>query len=99
MKRAEILTGLWLLMFLIYGKECMSQIQNKVCDTIPYELVHNKIIIPVTINGVKTKYIVDTGGKTGTMYDIALEMQANAAGYTRISDGIKNQRILSSPMR
>ena len=86
MKRAEILTGLWLLMFLIYGKECMSQIQNKVCDTIPYELVHNKIIIPVTINGVKTKYIVDTGGKTGTMYDIALEMQANAAGYTRISD-------------
>ena len=56
MKRAEILTGLWLLMFLIYGKECMSQIQNKVCDTIPYELVHNKIIIPVTINGVKTKY-------------------------------------------
>ena len=49
MKRAEILTGLWLLMFLIYGKECMSQIQNKVCDTIPYELVHNKIIIPVTI--------------------------------------------------
>ena len=81
MKRAEILTGLWLLMFLIYGKECMSQIQNKVCDTIPYELVHNKIIIPVTINGVKTKYIVDTGGKTGTMYDIALEMQANAAGY------------------
>ena len=30
--------------------------------------------------------IVDTGGKTGTMYDIALEMQANAAGYTRISD-------------
>ena len=64
----------------------MSQIQNNVCDTIPYELVHNKIIIPVTINGVKTKYIVDTGGKTGTMYDIALEMQANAAGYTRISD-------------
>lgn len=44
-----------------------SQIQNKVCDTIPYELVHNKIIIPVTINGVKTKYIVDTGGKTGTV--------------------------------
>ena len=37
----------------------------------PHELVHNKIIIPVTINGVKTKYIVDTGGKTGTMYDIA----------------------------
>ncbi len=34
-------TGLWLLMFLIYGKECMSQIQNKVCDTIPYELVRN----------------------------------------------------------
>lgn len=86
MKRTGILTEIWLLLFLIYGKECMSQIQNKVCDTIPYELIHNKIIIPVTVNGVKTKYIVDTGGRTGTTYDIALEMQATAAGYMRVSD-------------
>ena len=40
----------------------MSQIQNKVCDTIPYELVHNKIIIPVTINGVMPVQIVDDLG-------------------------------------
>ena len=86
MKRTKILASLWLLLFLIYGKECMSQIPNKVCDTIPYEFVYNKIIIPVTVNGVKTKYIVDTGGRTGTTYDIALEMQATAAGYMRVSD-------------
>lgn len=91
MKRAEILAGLWLLLFLTYSKECMSQIPNKVCDTIPYELVHDKIIIPVTVNGVKTKYIVDTGGRTGTTYDIALEMQATAAGYMRVSD-VNGQR-------
>lgn len=35
MKRAEILTGLWLLMFLIYGKECMSQIQIRFATLFP----------------------------------------------------------------
>ena len=37
-------------------------------------------------NGIKVKYIVDTGGRTGTMYDAATEMKATAAGYMRISD-------------
>lgn len=63
-----------------------AQIQNKICDTIHYEFVREKIIVPVTVNGVKVKYIVDTGGKTGTMYDAALEMKATAAGYARVSD-------------
>lgn len=45
----------------------VAQIQNKVCDTIPYEFIQEKIIIPVTVNGVNVKYIVDTGGRTGTM--------------------------------
>ena len=64
----------------------VAQIQNKVCDTIPYEFIQEKIIIPVTVNGVNVKYIVDTGGRTGTMYDAATEMKATAAGYMRISD-------------
>lgn len=63
-----------------------AQIQNRICDTIHYEFIREKIIIPVTANGVKVKYIVDTGGKTGTMYDAATEMKATAAGYARISD-------------
>ena len=75
MKRIGILTGLWLLLFLNCGQETIAQIQNKVCDTIPY-----------TVNGVNVKYIVDTGGRTGTMYDAATEMKATAAGYMRISD-------------
>lgn len=63
-----------------------AQIQNRICDTIHYEFIREKIIIPVTANGVKVKYIVDTGGKTGTMYDAATEMKATAAGYARVSD-------------
>lgn len=84
--RIGLLTGLWLLFFLCCGQNAVSQIRNKVCDTIPYEFIHEKIIIPVTVNGVKTKYIVDTGGKTGTTYDVATEMKATAAGFTGISD-------------
>ena len=61
MKRIGILTGLWLLLFLNCGQEMVAQIQNKVCDTIPYEFIQEKIIIPVTVNGVNVKYIVDTG--------------------------------------
>lgn len=86
MKRITILTGLWLLLFLTCGQNITAQIKNKVCDTIPYEFIREKIIIPVTMNGVKAKYIVDTGGKTGTMYDAAIEMKATAAGYMSISD-------------
>lgn len=86
MKRIAILAGLWLLLFLICGQNVAAQIKNKVCDTIPYEFIREKMIIPVTVNGVKTKYIVDTGGKTGTMYDAATEMKATAAGYMSISD-------------
>ena len=86
MKSIGILTGLWLLLFLNCGQRMAAQIRNKVCDTIPYEFIQEKIIIPVTVNGIKVKYIVDTGGRTGTMYDAATEMKATAAGYMRISD-------------
>lgn len=58
MKRIGILTGLWLLLFLNCGQRMAAQIRNKVCDTIPYEFIQEKIIIPVTVNGIKVKYIV-----------------------------------------
>ena len=63
-----------------------AQIKNKICDTIRYEFVHDKIIIPVSVNGVQAKYILDTGGRTGTMYDAALEMKATSAGFMKVSD-------------
>ena len=57
------------------------------CDTIHYELIREKIIIPVTVNGIKVKYIVDTGGKTGTMRDVAVDMKATSTGTsTSVSD-------------
>ncbi|MEY8687027.1 hypothetical protein AB9N12_13145 [Bacteroides sp. AN502(2024)] len=86
MKRITMLISLWLLFFPNGGQEMAAQIRNKVCDTIPYEFIQEKIIIPVTVNGVNTKYIVDTGGRTGTMYDAAMKMNATAAGYMRVSD-------------
>lgn len=75
-----------LILLLTKGVSTMAQISNKVCDTIPYEFIHNKIIIPVTVNGMQVKYIVDTGGMTGTMWETAVKMKATAAGYTRVSD-------------
>lgn len=86
MKRRGIRIGLGLLLFLNCGQETAAQARNRVCDTIPYEFIQDKIIIPATVNGIQVKYIVDTGGRTGTEYDVATEMKATAAGYMRISD-------------
>ena len=57
MKSIGILTGLWLLLFLNCGQRMAAQIRNKVCDTIPYEFIQEKIIIPVTVNGIKVKSV------------------------------------------
>lgn len=86
MRRIGIRTGLVGMLLLSYGQQAIAQIQNTVCDTIPYEFIEEKIIIPVTVNGVKVKYIVDTGGRTGTMYQAATEMKASAAGYMSVTD-------------
>lgn len=64
-----------------------QQVNRRVCDTIPYEFVHDKIIIPVTVNGVDVKYIVDTGGQTGTVREVAVDMGAMSTGGARsVSD-------------
>lgn len=49
MKRIGILTGLWLLLFLNCGQEMVAQIQNKVCDTIPYEFIQEKSLYPLLL--------------------------------------------------
>ncbi|WP_065217946.1 MULTISPECIES: aspartyl protease family protein [Butyricimonas] len=76
------------IVFLVGGSTVFAQQKTKrVCDTIPYEYIHDKIVIPVIVNGVKVKYIVDTGGQTGTMWEYAQEMGAKATGATtNISD-------------
>ena len=64
-----------------------QQTTRRICDTIHYEYVHDKIIIPVIVNGVKVKYIVDTGGQTGTIRENAVEMKAMSGGTSRgVSD-------------
>lgn len=64
-----------------------QQVSRRVCDTIHYEYIHDKIIIPVTVNGVKAKYIVDTGGQTGTVRENAVEMKATSGiGSRGVSD-------------
>ncbi|MFR1243285.1 MAG: hypothetical protein ACLSDJ_19560 [Butyricimonas faecihominis] len=64
-----------------------AQQTKRICDTIPYEFIREKIVIPVVVNGVKVKYIVDTGGQTGTMWEEAMEMKAESAGsLVSISD-------------
>ena len=64
-----------------------QQTAKRVCDTIRYEFIGDKIVIPVTVNGIKVKYIVDTGGQTGTDWEHVQAMGGVATGASRpISD-------------
>ena len=64
-----------------------GQQTKRICDTIYYEYQQEKIIIPVTVNGKKVKYLVDTGGRTGTMWEDALSMNVEASGTSvNVSD-------------
>lgn len=84
MKMILIIAGL---LTLFLTGSFAQQASRRVCDTLHYEFVHGKIIIPVTVNGVNVKYIVDTGGKTGTMREAAVDMKATSTGTsTNISD-------------
>lgn len=84
MKTILIIVGL---LTLFSARSFARQTSRRVCDTIHYEFVHGKIIIPVMVNGVNVRYIVDTGGKTGTMREAAVEMKAMSTGTsTNVSD-------------
>ena len=76
-----------LLFFSLISGFVQGQSAKRVCDTIHYEFIRNKIIIPVTVNGVTVKYIVDTGGQTGTDWENAQKMGAVGTGASiSISD-------------
>lgn len=92
----------WIFLFLIlflaggwnYGQQPVSR---RICDTVAYELIHGKIVIPVTVNDVKVKYILDTGGQTATMREDAVRMQAKASGTgSNVSD--LNQMVTHYPV-
>lgn len=55
-------------------------ISQKVCDTIPYKIVHQKIIFPVKINDTLVHFILDTGGQTGIMYNCMKELGVKQLG-------------------
>lgn len=60
-----------------------SQISQRACDTIPYKLVHQKIIFPVTINDTTVNFILDTGGQTGIMYQYVEKLGITLQGGGR----------------
>lgn len=74
----QIVTVGWLVILLLgwASSGWAQQATRRVCDTIPYELIHGKIVIPVKVNGRTVKYIVDTGGRTATVKEEAVAMDA-----------------------
>lgn len=74
----QIVTVGWLVILLLgcASSGWAQQATRRVCDTIPYELIHGKIVIPVKVNGRTVKYIIDTGGRTATVKEEALRMEA-----------------------
>ena len=85
MKFKVFLCGIFTLAFM--SGYAQQQPAKRVCDTIHYEFIQDKIVIPVIVNGVKVKYIVDTGGQTGTDWDHVKAMGGVATGASNaISD-------------
>ena len=79
------LCGIFTLAFM--SGYAQQQPAKRVCDTIHYEFIQDKIVIPVIVNGVKVKYIVDTGGQTGTDWEHVKAMGGVATGASNaISD-------------
>lgn len=62
--------------FSLYAQDSFQ----KICDTIPYQLIHDKIIIPVSINDTIVQMILDTGGQTGVMYSHAKRLGIMSRG-------------------
>ena len=85
MKFKVFLCGIFTLAFM--SGYAQQQPAKRVCDKINYEFIQDKIVIPVIVNGVKVKYIVDTGGQTGTDWEHVKAMGGVATGASNaISD-------------
>lgn len=83
-----------ILMFSFLSGNAQQQPAKRICDTIHYEYIRDKIVIPVTVNGVKVKYIVDTGGQTGTDWEHVKEMKGTSMGsFNPIADLNDKQQL------
>lgn len=78
-------------------------VQKNFCETVHFEYVRNKILIPVQINGKTRKFIFDTGATLLISDEIQAEMQNTILPSGRVSDisGIKSEKsvVLVSEMQ
>jgi predicted aspartyl protease len=61
-------------------------VQNGYYEEITFELVHDKIIIPVTINGKSYKFLLDTGAPNLVSKRILNELNITASNSAKIQD-------------
>jgi len=62
-------------------------------DTISYEIVKEKMIIAVKVNGLDTRFIYDSGGRPWIMKSEAERLGIVSSGYTTVSD-LNNKNAL-----
>ena len=55
MVKLKILFVCVMMMSLFVRGVAQQAVSRRICDTIHYEFIHDKIIIPVTVNGVTVK--------------------------------------------
>lgn len=68
------------------ASRAQHQSQASRYDTIPFEVVHGKIIVPARIGGRPTKFILDTGGRNLMTSDSARYHGAELTGQHSVSD-------------
>jgi hypothetical protein len=61
-------------------------VQQNFCDTIPFELVRNKIIITVKVNGVNRRFIFDTGAVLTISEEVQAAMKYAGLGSVEVND-------------
>ena len=58
---------------------------KRYADTIRYEMKYGRIIVPVTVNQVVYRYILDTGGQTATIWEEAKAMGGQLTGASKVT--------------
>jgi hypothetical protein len=72
-----------------------SSAQANLSDTIPYEIVREKMVITVKVNGLDARFIYDSGGRPWIMKSEADRLGIVPTGYTAVSD-LNNKSNLQS---
>ena len=80
-----ILSGFLLLLLLPLRITAQEFTAKRYIDTIRYEIKYGRIIIPVTVNQMQCKYILDTGGQTATIWEEAKTMGGKLTGANKVT--------------